>query len=129
MFITEARKNLTMELQPDGIPAAYTIQEVDELESKLREHETWLAEWVEKQKSVKPNEDPVILTSEMNARVKPLENVLMKLMKRKPPKAKKPSNPSSSSSTSSSSSSSSTKSETPVLQDPKTNSPNTHDEL
>jgi len=46
---------------------------------------------VEKQKSVKPHEDPVIETREMKARAKVLENHLQKLWKRRVPKAvKKP---------------------------------------
>ena len=32
-----------------------------------REHEAWLSEWVEKQNSMKPNEDPAIETTEMKA--------------------------------------------------------------
>lgn len=127
MFITEAHKNLTMELQPDGIPAAYTAQEIDDLEVKLKEHEKWLAEWVEKQKSVKPYEDPVILTSEMKSRATTLESALLKLMKRKPPKARKSTGTSSSTSGSSSPSVSATKSESPGSSD--SNSQKTHDEL
>ncbi|PCH43121.1 actin-like ATPase domain-containing protein [Wolfiporia cocos MD-104 SS10] len=88
MFITEARKNLTMEAQ-GGLPAKYTEEEVVALEQTLIEHETWLNEWVEKQKRVKMNEDPVILSGEMRARAKTLENQLQKLMRKKTPKAKK----------------------------------------
>ena len=58
-------------------------------EKVLKDHESWLNEWVEKQKSVKMNEDPVILSSEMRARAKVLENHLQKLYKKRPPKAPK----------------------------------------
>lgn len=107
MFITEARKNLTAELIPGNLPALHSDEELLTLEKALREHESWLAEWVEKQKSVKPNEDPVILTTEMKARAKTLENALLKLMRRKSPPKKK-----TTSSTSASASESTTASDT-----------------
>ena len=68
-FLTEARKNLTMELTPGGFPAYHTA-ELDALEAKLREHERWLGEWVGKQREKRENEDRVILTGEMKARAK-----------------------------------------------------------
>ncbi|KAH8112056.1 actin-like ATPase domain-containing protein [Phellopilus nigrolimitatus] len=106
VFITEARKNLTAELVPGNLPAKYTEDEVDALEKTLREHEAWLNEWVERQKSVQLNEDPVILTTEMKARAKTLENALLKLLRRKaPPKAKKSASSASAATSSTSSSS------------------------
>ncbi|KAI0354229.1 actin-like ATPase domain-containing protein [Trametes cingulata] len=98
MFLTEAKMNLTKELE-SGTVGKYTKEELDELEKTLKEHEMWLNEWVEKQKSVKMNEDPVILSSEMRARAKVLENQLQKLVKKRPPKAPKKSTSSSSSAT------------------------------
>lgn len=89
LFITEARKNLTAETIPGNLPALHTNEELLHLEGKLREHETWLAEWVERQKSVKPNEDPVIRTEEMKVRAKVLEKELLKLMRRKTPAKRK----------------------------------------
>lgn len=88
LFLTEARQNLTAELEAD-LPSKWTKEDLDSLEKALREHETWLSTWVEKQKSVQPNEDPVIETAEMKARAKVLETALMKLYKRKVPKARK----------------------------------------
>ncbi|TFK36492.1 Hsp70 protein-domain-containing protein [Crucibulum laeve] len=88
LFLTEARQNLTAEATAD-LPSKWTKEELDALEKTLKEHETWLATWVEKQKSVKPNEDPVIETTEMKARAKVLETHLQKLWKRKVPKVKK----------------------------------------
>ncbi|PIL26008.1 transporter [Ganoderma sinense ZZ0214-1] len=99
MFLTEAKQNMTKELEA-GTPTKYTKDELDEFEKSLKEHETWLNEWVEKQKSVKMNEDPVILSSEMRARAKVLENQLQKLYRKRPPKAPKKSSSSSSSTTS-----------------------------
>ncbi|KAF8999790.1 Hsp70 protein-domain-containing protein [Cyathus striatus] len=87
LFLQEARQNLTAEAAAD-IPSKWTKEELDALEKTLKEHEAWLAEWVEKQKSVKPNEDPVIETTEMKARAKVLEQHLHKLWKRKVPKRK-----------------------------------------
>jgi hypoxia up-regulated 1 len=113
LFITEARDNLTIDEQQkqpqqqqqqksldddddndhDATPSLvsrYTKTEIDNLEKTLKEHEAWLAEWVAKQKTVAMYEDPVILTSEMKARAKTLENHLQRLVKKKPaPKNKK----------------------------------------
>ena len=89
LFLQEARQNLTAEAAAE-LPSKWTKDELDGLEKTLKEHEKWLSEWVEKQKSVKQNEDPVIETTEMKARAKVLETHLQKLWKRKIPKAKKP---------------------------------------
>jgi hypoxia up-regulated 1 len=88
LFLTEARQNLTAEMEAD-LPSKWTKDELDGLEKTLKEHESWLNTWVEKQKSVKANQDPVIETTEMKARAKVLETHLQKLWKRKVPKAKK----------------------------------------
>lgn len=87
LFLQEARLNLTAETAA-SLPSKWTKEELDGLEKTLREHESWLSEWVEKQKSVKPNQDPVIETTEMKARAKVLETHLHKLWKRKVPKKK-----------------------------------------
>jgi hypoxia up-regulated 1 len=88
LFLTEAYDNLTAEAAA-GQPSKWTKEELEGLEKALREHETWLHVWVEKQKSVKRNEDPVIETKEMKARAKALELHLQRLVKRKVPKVKK----------------------------------------
>ncbi len=85
LFLTDARLNMTQELEA-GLPTKYTKEELDEFEKVLKEHESWLDEWVEKQKKVKMNEDPVILSSEMRARAKVLENHLQKLYRKRTPK-------------------------------------------
>ena len=102
LFITEARKNLTAETIPGNLPALHTQEELIHLEGKLREHEAWLAPLVEKQKGIKPWEDPVLLTEEMKTKAKALEKELLKLMRRKTP-AKRKGNSSSSSASSSAS--------------------------
>jgi hypoxia up-regulated 1 len=85
-FIAEARTNLTEE-ERTGTTSRYTTAELDELEKTLKEHEKWLNEWVEKQKSVPLNHDPVIETSEMRRRAKVLETHLQRLVqKKKPPR-------------------------------------------
>ena len=94
LFLTEARANLTRDLEAavasgQSVPLKYTKEELDEFERQLKEHESWLDEWVEKQKKVKMNEDPVILTSEMRARAKALENQLQKLVRKRPPPPKR----------------------------------------
>ncbi|KAH8822683.1 Hsp70 protein-domain-containing protein [Flagelloscypha sp. PMI_526] len=88
LFLTEARENITKEAEA-GLPSKWTSAELDTLEKTLKDHEKWLDVWVEKQKSVKMNEDPVIETTEMKARAKVLETALQKLWKRKQPKAPK----------------------------------------
>jgi len=87
LFLTEARENLTAEASA-GLPSRWTKDELDALEKTLKDHERWLAEWVEKQKNVKSNEDPVIETAEMKARAKVLEQHLQRLWRRKVPKVK-----------------------------------------
>lgn len=88
LFLQEARANLTLEEKAD-LPSKWTREELNALEKTLREHEAWLNEWVEKQKLVPFNEDPVIETTEMKARAKILETHLQRLVKRKIPKLKK----------------------------------------
>ena len=89
LFITEAKQNLTAEAE-GGPPSRYTHAEIDALEKTLKEHEAWLAEWVAKQRQVPMNQDPVILTNEMRARAKILENHLQKLWKKQVPPKKQP---------------------------------------
>src|SRR6201996_6999320 len=88
LFLEEALQNFTAEAAAD-LPSKWTKEELDGLEKTLKAHEVWLNEWVEKQKAVKTNEDPVIETTEMKARAKVLETALMKLVKRKVPKTAK----------------------------------------
>ncbi|OCH90865.1 actin-like ATPase domain-containing protein [Obba rivulosa] len=128
LFLTDAKTNLTTELET-GAPSKYTKEELDALEKTLIEHEKWLNEWVEKQKAVKMNEDPVLLTSELKARAKVLENQLQKLVRKKAPRSttKKASTASSTgaSETSTSTEPSSTTSAVP----PTDESERSHDEL
>ena len=88
LFLTEAYENLTAEAEA-GLPSKWTKEDLEALEKTLKEHEAWLHTWVEKQKSVKMNEDPVIETTEMKARAKTLETHLQRLFKRKVPKTPK----------------------------------------
>jgi hypoxia up-regulated 1 len=101
LFLVEARANLSAEAAAD-LPSKWTKEELDGLEKTLKEHESWLSEWVEKQKLVKMNEDPVISTTEMKARAKTLETHLQRLVKRKTPKPKKTTTTATTSSTASS---------------------------
>ena len=94
LFLTEARENLTAE-EREGTTGRYTKTELEELEKTLKEHETWLNERVEKQKSVPMNHDPVIETGEMRNRAKALETHLQRLVQKKRPRVR----PSSSSTT------------------------------
>ncbi|KAI9432685.1 actin-like ATPase domain-containing protein [Lactarius indigo] len=125
IFLTDALTNLTEE-EKAGTTGRYTKEELDELEKTLKEHEKWLNEWVEKQKGVPMNHDPVLETAEMRKRAKVLETQLQRLVQKKPPRAR----PKTTSSTSSSSSSSSTQDPQETDEPAKPSSaPNKHDEL
>jgi hypoxia up-regulated 1 len=87
LFLTEARQNLTAE-EREGTTGRYTKTELDELEKTLKEHETWLHEWVEKRKSIPVNHDPVVDTAEMRKRAKTLETNLQRLVQKKPPRVR-----------------------------------------
>ncbi|EAU87647.1 hypothetical protein CC1G_09108 [Coprinopsis cinerea okayama7 len=91
LFLHEARQNLTHEIEND-LPSKYTQEELDSLEKTLKEHESWMEEWVPKQRKTKSYENPVMETAEMKARAKVLEGQLQRLWKRKVPKVirKKP---------------------------------------
>ena len=95
LFLADARTNLTEE-EKAGTTGRYTNSELDELEKVLKEHEKWLNEWVEKQRSVPMNHDPVIETEEMRKRAKVLETQLQRLVQKKPPRARPKSTSSSS---------------------------------
>jgi hypoxia up-regulated 1 len=99
LFLSEARDNLTAE-ERAGTTGRYTKEELDEVEKALKEHETWLNERVEKQKSMPLNHDPVVETAEMRKRAKVLETHLQRLAQKKPPRRVRPSSSSSSSSAS-----------------------------
>jgi len=130
LFITEAHENLTAEAEA-GLPSKWTKEELDALEKTLKEHESWLHEWVEKQKAVKMNEDPVIETTEMKARAKKLELHLQRLVKRKTPKAKKTKTSATPTSTSTAEETSSTSAAEPESTSASSSHPakDTHDEL
>lgn|SRR6266702_927128 len=121
LFLTDALTNLTEE-ERAGTTGRYTKAELDELEKTLKDHEKWLNEWVEKQKSVPMNHDPVIETEEMRKRAKVLETQLQRLVQKKPPRAR----PKSTSSNSSSTTQDPQRTDEPAKP---SSSPNKHDEL
>ncbi|OAX37691.1 actin-like ATPase domain-containing protein [Rhizopogon vinicolor AM-OR11-026] len=88
LFLTEARENVTADAIA-GVPSKWTPEDLDGLEKALREHEVWLNSGVERQKTMKMNEDPAIETKEMRERAKTLEQHLQRLVRRKAPKVKK----------------------------------------
>lgn len=117
MFLADARTNLTEEEQA-GTTGRYTKAELDELENTLKEHEKWLSEWVDKQRNVPINHDPVMETAEMRKRAKVLETQLQRLVQKKPPRIRPKST-----------SSSSTTQDPQQTDEPAKSSSNTHDEL
>ncbi|TFY61102.1 hypothetical protein EVJ58_g4721 [Rhodofomes roseus] len=88
IFMKEAKDGL-IAAEEGGPPSKWTASEIEGLQKALSDHEQWLDEWVEKQKKVQMDEDPVILTSEMRARAKTLDNALQKLRNKKAPKVPK----------------------------------------
>lgn len=102
MFLTEEKATLAAH-EANGTTGRYTREELADLEKTLKDHERWLNEWVEKQKSVKMYEDPVIETKEMKERAKVLEMALQKLVRKPKPKPKAVKKSTSSSSSSSAS--------------------------
>lgn len=124
MFITEARMNLT-KAEESGEPSRFTVEELTALEKTLKEHEIWLNEVVEKQKSVKMNEDPAVESADLYSHAKVLEAHLQKLVKKRVPKKKaKPSSSSTSSTASPTESAESTS-----TAEGSTATPSSHDEL
>ena len=99
LFLTDARANLTEEEQTGSTTGRYTKAELDDLENTLKEHEKWVVEWAEKQRSVPINHDPVMQTAEMRKRAKVLETHLQRLVQKKPPRTRPKSTSGSSSST------------------------------
>ena len=87
-FLHSARQNYSLEEVADA-PHKYTLEELDEVESRLNASMTWLKENSEKQKKLALHEDPVLLTAEVKARGVTLQNHAMKLLRRKVPKPKK----------------------------------------
>lgn len=88
MFLQSARQNYTLELATDA-PHKYTLEELEEVESRLNASTTWLQENSQKQKKLALYEDPVLLTVEVKARGVTLQNHVMKLLRRKAPRPKK----------------------------------------
>jgi hypothetical protein len=62
-----------------------TKMELDELEKMLKEHEMWLNKWVEKQRSLPMNCNPVIKMEEMQKCANMLETYIQNLVQKKPP--------------------------------------------
>jgi hypoxia up-regulated 1 len=127
VFLESARQNRTEE-DTNGLPHKYTDEELEEVEKKLKENEAWLGPLVEKQKTLKRNDDPVFKTLELKARGIALQRQVMRLLKKKTP-VKPKSSPTTGSSTESASSSSSSSSPTSATNTPKAEGTHKKDEL
>jgi hypoxia up-regulated 1 len=88
-FLESARQNYTLELATD-MPHKYTLEELEDTESRLKVSMAWLKENSEKQKKLALYEDPVLLTAEVKARGVTLQSHVMRLLRRKAPKPKRP---------------------------------------
>lgn len=85
VFLQSAHQNRTLE-EAEEIPHKYTLEELEDVKSRLKETEEWLKEGIEEQKKLKKNDDPVLISAEMKARGVTLQNHVMKLLRRKVPK-------------------------------------------
>lgn len=87
-FLESARQNYSLELVAD-LPHKYTIEELEDVESRINASMTWLKENSAKQKQLARHDDPVLLTAEVKARGVTLQNHVLRLLRRKAPKPKK----------------------------------------
>ncbi|KAF8515704.1 Hsp70 protein-domain-containing protein [Hysterangium stoloniferum] len=87
-FLESARQNYTLELVAEA-PHKYTLEEIEDVSTRLNDSTTWLKEFSAKQKGLAINDDPVLLTDEVRARGMALQNHVIRLMRRKAPKPKK----------------------------------------
>ncbi|EJD41107.1 HSP70-domain-containing protein [Auricularia subglabra TFB-10046 SS5] len=81
-FVQSARENRTLE-ESTGFEPKYTLDEVDGVERKINETTTWLEERVTKQDKLARNQDPVLLSKDVESRGKALQSQVMRLLKRK----------------------------------------------
>ncbi|PVF96398.1 actin-like ATPase domain-containing protein [Serendipita vermifera] len=84
-FLESAYQNRTMEIA-DQLPHKYTLEELEDVKSRLKETGDWLQQGVEQQKKLMKNDDPVLISAEMKARGVTLQKHVMTLLKRKTPK-------------------------------------------
>ncbi|KAG8839936.1 lumenal Hsp70 protein [Serendipita sp. 411] len=90
-FLESALQNRTMEAK-ESLPHKYTMDELEDVKTRLKETVEWLEEGITEQKKLAKNDDPVLISAEMKARGVTLQNHVMKLTKRKtptPPKKEK----------------------------------------
>lgn len=72
-------------------PPLYTAEDLDSLTTTQESVQTWLDVKVEEQAKLSPSDDPVLLSSDLAAKSKELNDVVMKLLQRQmrvPPKPK-----------------------------------------
>ncbi|KAG8842725.1 lumenal Hsp70 protein [Serendipita sp. 405] len=90
-FLESALQNRTMETK-ESLPHKYTMDELEDVKTRLKETVEWLEEGITEQKKLAKNDDPVLISAEMKARGVTLQNHVLKLTKRKtptPPKKEK----------------------------------------
>lgn len=72
-------------------PPLYTAEDLDSLTTTQESVQTWLDAKLEEQAKLSPSDDPVLLSSDLTAKSKELNDVVMKLLQRQmrvPPKPK-----------------------------------------
>ncbi|KIJ47301.1 hypothetical protein M422DRAFT_249147 [Sphaerobolus stellatus SS14] len=84
-FIESAYQNYTIETE-SGAANKYTLEELDEVDARIKDLRSWLDEKLAKQKTLAKNDDPALLTSELEGKGMAFQQHVMRLLRRKIPK-------------------------------------------
>lgn len=81
-FVESARTNITADVGK-GLTPRYTTTEIDEVATELQEIEDWFTKIRAAQDKLKPHEDYVLKTSDMEQKGRSLQDRCMKLLRRR----------------------------------------------
>ena len=82
VFVAEARTNLSEALK-ESRSSKYSVTELDALSTQASKDRSWLEDGMKKQASRGPDEDPVLLSADMDRRTKKLRDAVKRLVKRR----------------------------------------------
>lgn len=88
VVITSAKENATAEAETKA-PAKYTQDELNEVQLHLVGLEEWFGARVDKQKDRPMNQDPILLTKEVDQKGQEFQDKVLKMLRKKPPVVKK----------------------------------------
>lgn len=86
-FLSEARANLSAALA-EGSASKFSVSELDNLEGTFNRNSEWFQAKVKEQESKRLDEDPVLLTDDLEKRARKAEEVVNRLNKRRIPKTR-----------------------------------------